>query len=76
MFIWVYAAVMGMIPVLAGSFASFMRYSLMAYPLAWALDGLVEEKPRRRIWVSAGLVPAVLVQWAFILLHLNAFWIG
>jgi len=74
--LWIFALVMGVVPVLAGTFMSFSRYLLMCYPLFWGLELIYKNKPVSRPIILGWIASAFMLQSLFIARAANSYWMS
>jgi len=72
---FIYALVFGILPVLGGSFMSYMRYLLVVFPIFITLGTISLEK-RYQSYVFPSLFVTLLLQSLFIILHSLNYWVA
>ena len=70
-----YALVMGLVPALTVSMASYLRYALMAWPSIWVSAQFLSAPRRQWLWPSV-LLGLFGLQLLFLLRHINFYWTG
>lgn len=72
--LFIYALTVGLVP-LFGSFMSYSRYLLIAFPVFMVFAGLLESK-NNRVYISLILLLIVILQITFIISHSLNYWIA
>lgn len=72
---FVYTVVFGLLPVLSGSFMSYMRYLLVLFPLFITLGKMSQEKKYTN-WTFPFLLFSIMMQSLFLIMHTLNYWLA